>query len=108
MSEGRSIFSRLTGLLPLKPFARCVQRYQGERYVRFFSCMDQYLSGVFAQFTQREIQKAVEHPALGRAIRNRGTPTRTPRERSSGLTEPGKTKECTETWNSGQISAGEY
>lgn len=33
MNEGRSIFSQLTGHLPHKPFARCVQRYQRERYV---------------------------------------------------------------------------
>jgi hypothetical protein len=36
MNQGRSIFSQLTGHLPHKQFTRCVQRYEGERYVKSF------------------------------------------------------------------------
>jgi hypothetical protein len=32
-------------------FRRCVQRYQGERYVKRFRCLDQYLSMAFAQLS---------------------------------------------------------
>ena len=37
--------------IPHKEFARCVERYDGERYVKSFSCMDQYLCMAFAQLT---------------------------------------------------------
>lgn len=54
MNQGRTIFSQLMEYLPHKEFARCVQRYGGERYVKRFSCMDQFLCMAFAQLTYRE------------------------------------------------------
>ena len=60
MNQGRSIFSQLTGHLPHKQFTRCVQRYEGERYVKSFSCMDQYLCMAFAQLTFRESLRDIE------------------------------------------------
>jgi len=41
-------------------FRRCVQRYQGERYVKRFRCFDQYLSMAFAQLTYRESLRDIE------------------------------------------------
>ena len=41
-------------------FRRCVQRYQGERYVKRFRCLDQYLSMAFAQLTFRESLRDIE------------------------------------------------
>jgi hypothetical protein len=41
-------------------FRRCVQRYQGERYVKRFRCLDQYLSMAFAQLTYRESLRDIE------------------------------------------------
>ena len=40
--------------------ARCVARYQGERYVISFSCLDQYLCMAFAQLTYRESLRDIE------------------------------------------------
>ena len=41
-------------------FRRCVQRYQGERYVKNFRCLDQYLTMAFAQLTYRESLRDIE------------------------------------------------
>ena len=46
--------------LPLTTFHRCVTRYQGERKVKSFSCLDQFLSMAFAQLTYRESLRDIE------------------------------------------------
>ena len=46
--------------IPHKEFARCVKCYDGERYVKSFSCMDQYLCMAFAQLTYREGLRDIE------------------------------------------------
>ena len=46
--------------IPHKEFVRCVERYEGERYVKSFSCIDQYLSIAFAQLTYREGLRDIE------------------------------------------------
>jgi len=60
MYAGRLIFSQLTDYLPMHTFRRCVQRYQGERYVKRFRCLDQYLVMAFAQLTARESLRDIE------------------------------------------------
>jgi len=60
MNQGRTIFSQLMEYLPHKEFSRCVQRYRGERYVKRFSCMDQFLCMAFAQLTYRESLRDIE------------------------------------------------
>lgn len=60
MNQGRTVFSQLMEYLPHKEFARCVQRYGGERYVKRFSCMDQFLCMAFAQLTYRESLRDIE------------------------------------------------
>ena len=60
MNTGRTIFSQLMALLPLHVFRKCVQRYQGERYVKHFSCLDQFLVMAFAQLTFRESLRDIE------------------------------------------------
>ena len=54
MNHGRLVFAQLMQHLPLTTFRRCVSRYQGERKVHSFSCLDQYLCMAFAQLTARE------------------------------------------------------
>ena len=54
MNFGRTIFGQVMNHLPHGVFQECVQRYQGERYVKSFSCMDQFLCLAFAQLTYRE------------------------------------------------------
>ena len=49
MHTGKLVFSPVTDYLPLHTFHRCVQRYQGERYVKQFPRLDQYLIMAFSQ-----------------------------------------------------------
>jgi hypothetical protein len=60
MYTGQLVFSQVTDHLPMHTFRRCVQRYQGERYVKHFRCLDQYLSMAFAQLTYRESLRDIE------------------------------------------------
>ncbi len=60
MHEGQLVFSQITDHLPLHIFRRCVQRYLGERYVKRFSCLDQFLVMAFAQLTHRESLRDIE------------------------------------------------
>ncbi len=60
MHEGKLVFSQVTDHLPLHTFRRCVQRYQGEHYVKTFRCLDQYLVMAFAQLTYREGLRGIE------------------------------------------------
>jgi len=60
MYTGQLVFSQITDHLPMHTFRRCVQRYQGERYVKRFRCLDQYLGMVFAQLTYRESLRDIE------------------------------------------------
>ncbi len=60
MHEGQLIFSQVTDHLPLHTFRRYVQRYQGERYVKQFRCLDQYLVMAFAQLTYRDSLRDIE------------------------------------------------
>jgi hypothetical protein len=60
MNLGRTVFSQLVDLLPSYQFQLCVDRYQGHRYVKDFSCWDQFLSLAFAQLTYRESLRDIE------------------------------------------------
>jgi len=60
MNLGRLIFAQLMDFLPLPEFRRCVARYDGERRVRRFSCLDQFYCLAFAQLTFRESLRDIE------------------------------------------------
>ena len=60
MNLGRTVFSQLVDLLPTYQFQLCVDRYQGNHYVKDFSCWDQFLSLAFAQLTYRESLRDIE------------------------------------------------
>jgi hypothetical protein len=60
MNDGRTVFSQFCAHLPSTSFRRCVARYDSERYVKSFSCWDQFLCMVFAQCTQRESLRDIE------------------------------------------------
>ena len=46
--------------VPRYQFQLCVERYQGQRYVKDFSCWDQFLCLAFAQLTYRESLRDIE------------------------------------------------
>ena len=48
MYTGKLVFSQIMDHLPMHSFRRCVARYQGERYVKRFGCLEQYLVMAFA------------------------------------------------------------
>lgn len=60
MNHGKLVFAQVTQHLPLTTFRRCVARYNGERKVKSFSCLDQYLCMAFAQLTYRESLRDIE------------------------------------------------
>lgn len=60
MYTGKLIFSHIMDFMPMHTFRRCVARYQGDRNVRSFTCLDQYLCMAFAQLTYRESLRDIE------------------------------------------------
>ena len=60
MDQGQLVFAQLLQHLPLTTFRRCVRRYHGERKVKSFSCLDQFLIMAFAQLTYRESLRDIE------------------------------------------------
>ena len=47
MHVGKLVFSQVIDHLPMHTFRRCVARYDGNRYKKTFSCLDQYLCMAF-------------------------------------------------------------
>ena len=60
MNLGRTVFAQVVDFLPKRRFRRCVDRYQGNRRVRSFSCFDQFLCMAFAQLTYRQSLRDIE------------------------------------------------
>ena len=54
MNQGKYVFSQLISYVPKYEFKKCVQRYQGDRYAKSFSCWSQFLCMAFGQLTHRE------------------------------------------------------
>jgi hypothetical protein len=59
MYTGKLVFAQALNYLPLHTFRRCIHRYDGNRYVKSFSCKDQYRCMAFAQFYQGNNHLAV-------------------------------------------------
>ena len=60
MYSGKLVFAQIMEHLPLHTFRRLVHRYGGERKVKSFSCLDQFLCMAFAQLTYRESLRDIE------------------------------------------------
>ena len=60
MHTGQLVFSQVMDFLPMDEFRKCVRRYEGNRGVHRFSCMDQFLCMAFAQLTYRESLRDIE------------------------------------------------
>jgi len=60
MYAGKLVFAQVMEHLPLHTFRRIVTRYAGERKVKSFSCLDQFLCMAFAQLTFRESLRDIE------------------------------------------------
>jgi hypothetical protein len=60
MYTGRLVFSQLMDFLPIRQFHQCVNRYHGDRYMKSFSCLDQFFCMSFAQLSYRESLRDIE------------------------------------------------
>jgi hypothetical protein len=60
MNTGRTVFAQLMEFIPTYQFQVCVDRYQGNRYVKDFSCWDHFLCLAFAQLTYRTSLRDIE------------------------------------------------
>ena len=60
MYSGQFVFSQVMDHLPMHTFRRRVHRYQGNRYVKSFTCLDQFPCMAFAQLTCRESLRDME------------------------------------------------
>jgi hypothetical protein len=60
MYAGQYVFAQLMDHLPWHVFRRCVARYDGDRKVKSFSCLDQFRCLAFAQLTWRESLRDIE------------------------------------------------
>jgi len=54
MNQGKYVFSQLTEFLPQRVFDGLVEKYEGDKYVRHFSCWNQLLCMLFGQLTNRD------------------------------------------------------
>jgi hypothetical protein len=54
MNNGKYTFAQLTEFLPKRVFDSLVIRYNGDKYVRHFSCWNQLLCMIFGQLTNRD------------------------------------------------------
>lgn len=60
MYKGKTIFSQVLEHLPMHTFRQCVERYDGNKYIKSFTCQDQYRCMTFAQLTFRESLRDIE------------------------------------------------
>jgi hypothetical protein len=60
MNTGQTVFAQVMEFIPTYQFQLCVDRYQGNRYVKDFSCWDQFLCLAFAQLTYRTSLRDIE------------------------------------------------
>jgi hypothetical protein len=60
MHNGKLLFAQLMDFLPWTSFNRIVTRYQGDRYVKTFTCTEQFRAMAFAQLTYRESLRDIE------------------------------------------------
>ena len=60
MRAGKFVFAQLMEFLPWKRFQRLAFKYEGNRYVKHFSCSNQFLCMAFAQLTYRESLRDIE------------------------------------------------
>ena len=54
MNNGKYVFAQLAGSLPQRVFDKFVEKYNGNKYVRHFTCWNKLLCMMFGQLTNRE------------------------------------------------------
>lgn len=54
MNRGKYVFAQIVEFLPQRVFDRFVEKYDGNKYVKHFSCWNQLLCMIFGQLTNRD------------------------------------------------------
>lgn len=54
MNQGKYVFAQIVEFLPQRVFDRFVKQYDGNKFVRHFSCWNQLLCMLFGQLTYRD------------------------------------------------------
>lgn len=54
MNQGKYVFAQIVEFLPQRIFDKFVRKYEGNKYVRHFTCWNQLLCMVFGQLTNRD------------------------------------------------------
>lgn len=54
MNKGKYVFAQLATFLPQRVFDVIVEKYNGNKYVKHFTCWNQLLAMIFGQLTSRE------------------------------------------------------
>ena len=54
MNQGKYVFAQIVEFLPQRVFDRIADKYDGNRYVKHFSCWNQLLCMLFGQLTNRD------------------------------------------------------
>ena len=54
MNNGKYVFAQIASFLPSRIFDRCVSKYQGNKWIKHFSCWNQLMCMMFGQLSGRE------------------------------------------------------
>jgi len=60
MFQGKTVFAQIMDYAPKYLFNKCVERYQGNKWVQSFDCWEQFISMAFAQLTSRHGLRDIE------------------------------------------------
>lgn len=54
MNQGKYVFSQIVTFLPARIFDRCVSSFQGDKWVKHFTCWNQMMCMMFGQLSNRD------------------------------------------------------
>ena len=76
MNKDKYVFSQITSLLDRNHFNYLVRKYEGDRYVKHFTCWNQLLALMFGQLSNRESLSDLIVALEAHQVLGRGTGTR--------------------------------
>jgi hypothetical protein len=54
MNQGKYVYAQIIEFLPQRIFDKCVKKYDGNKYIKHFTCWNQLICMVFGQLTNRD------------------------------------------------------
>ncbi|MBQ8462361.1 MAG: DUF4372 domain-containing protein [Bacteroidales bacterium] len=60
MPKGSTVFAQIMSLIPRRQFNNCVARHNGDYRIRNFSCYDQFLVMIMAQYANKNSLRDIE------------------------------------------------